>query len=311
MKKIYISILIICIIFTGCTYFISDIDNCNSDVTIQNSKEEDIVNSEIKDDEQEKIENKEYLIENELFKKSIEDKKIYLQNAFDHSKYNIDIITVIEEISVNRNIISEDKTSGLTLYFTSSDDKQLFLDLIDTDKIFYGKYTLYHDTYDFPGYDDGDKFVIYYKGNIPEDGDLSNCGLVTIIPEYQLIGSKAIGIKMGVTAIDENTKEIEKYLYTYNNIGYDTMSLEEAILKSLNANNINPEGFYREELSDGGFYYTNGEISVVGTASYCAYGVDSSKETVPNYFVEYEIKGYLESMENSNNYIFHNRFYNR
>lgn len=272
-------------------YIYSDINNINDSL-------EDI----------DKNSNNVYLSDSELLNIDIEEKKAYLQEAFDYSKYKMETITLIDESAFKEDIDVQQKNNYL--YFRNNTGKQLYLNIADQDIIFAGKYTLYKDMYDFMGYDEKDKFIIYYSNKIPDNGNLAESGLVTIIPEYQLIGSKALGEEMGTEAIADMTIEFTNYLYNYDSIEYRCMSIEEAVLKSLENHDLKKNDFYRKELENGGFYYTNGEIDIIGTASYCAHNINSAPLNRPKVFVKYEIKGYNKSCQDKGSYLFYDIFYN-
>ena len=139
MKKLVL-IFLICI----CTmaYIYSDINNINDSL-------EDI----------DKNSNNVYLSDSELLNIDIEEKKAYLQEAFDYSKYKMETITLIDESAFKEDIDVQQKNNYL--YFRNNTGKQLYLNIADQDIIFAGKYTLYKDMYDFMGYDEKDKFIIY------------------------------------------------------------------------------------------------------------------------------------------------------
>lgn len=87
--------------------------------------------------------------------------------------------------------------------------------------------------YDFGGYGIGDKFVIYYNGDIPENGDISNIDLVIFIPEYTLKISKVSEPKLEEIKMQKLNKKLYAYLYEYENTTYNFMSIEEAIIAYL------------------------------------------------------------------------------
>ena len=289
MRKVFV-VFIMCVMLISCTN--GELNNNITNSTSNIAKETE----------------KYYLTDNEILNGNLESKKLYLQTAFDHSKYKTDTITLIDESKFNGNIT--DTQSNSFLCFENDMGEQLYLDISEKNDIFAGKYTMYNDMYDFMGYDEGDQFIIYYSKEMETDGNIAESGLVTIIPEYQLVGSKATGALMGISAIDEMTKELNNYLYDYDDIEYSCMSIEEAILRSIEHNSLDEKDFYKEEFDDGSFYYTDGEIDIIGTACYCAYNLNSGITDKPEIFIKYEVKGYNKTVSDSDEYIFYDVFYN-
>lgn len=272
----------------------ADDSNINSAISSENSQsDENTSTSSISDED------------------SVEDRKAKLAEYFNHEKYNKSMITLLsKEASSIWQENAGDSNFDTYTYYITDDGKELFLKSFN-DYIFYGKYSLYCDMYDFGGYDPGDKFVIYYEGDIPSDGDMMKMNIITMAPEYQLISSKAQGAEEGEKYIEESLLSLNRYLYEYSDVEYNTMSAEEAIKIVLNRKNYIFDDFEKGYLHQGGFYYTNGDIYVTAIIDFVGYTPYITAKEEPNsVFVDYKIYGFSEEPNENSEYIFIDGCYN-
>ncbi len=246
-----------------------------------------------------------YLTDRAAAGKSLEERKEYLKNAFDHSRHNKTVLTLIPKadspLAGNDN---DYDVSGGYLYSVTEDGKHMYYKTYgDNNFPFNGKYSISNDMYNMGGYDPGDKFIIYYDGELPEDGDISAMNLITIIPEMSLAGSKAVEPEQGEKTVDIITKGLDRYLYEKPDGDYSIMSIEEAVIAALDKQNIDKAGFYKTEIKNGGVCYTNGEIYVTAKA----HAQREGDYVVIRWFV----RGYTAPPEINSDELFEDMFFTR
>ena len=266
MKKTFIAVLVL-LIFALISY------NSNIEKMFRPDRNE---NTNITENSEHKENNKSYLSESEyMTKDDIEKKHNYLK-LFDHSVYHIQTITV-KQININpieNTYMVFETESGIELYLNNYSHPEY---------MFYGKYSMYYDLYDFTGYNIGDKFIIYYTEEIYNNIDMEKIGLVTIVPEYQLVGSIAQGDEIGEKYVSENFSALNNYLSETGNPAFPCMSIEKAVADFITNENLEINEFYKESLDTGGYYYTNGISSIACIASFTTQ--NNFEEIHPTYAV--------------------------
>ena len=278
MKKSFIPILMLLVLV-----LITYSPNIEKIFTLNQIRDKNIPNnSEQKENIKSFLDESEYIIRDDMNKKHD-----YLK-LFDHSVYHIQTITV-KQININ-------PIENTYMVFETEDGFELYLsNYSHPEYMFYGKYSLYYDMYDFTGYDVGDRFIIYYTEDIYDNIDMEKIGLVTIIPEYKLVGSIAQGDEIGKKYVSENLSALNKFFSETENQAFPCMSIEEAIATFIANENLELNEFYKEYLDTGGYYYTNGVSSFACIASFSTY--NNFEEIHPTYAV-YKFEG-IPSPSNS------------
>ncbi|MEG2928152.1 MAG: hypothetical protein RR846_01270 [Oscillospiraceae bacterium] len=232
---------------------------------------------------------KEWLVDSKFLTENLEERKLNLLNLLNPSEYNKAAITLISKTeSKIPNNGDDTAVSDGYLYGITEDGQHIYFKDYGSEFVFYGKYSLYNDMYNLGGYDVGDKIIINFNGEIPKSGDISNMNLISIIPEYSLMGGKAVDPKLGEEKLLSIYDNLYKYLYEYHDITYKFMSIEECILDTLKELNLDAEKFYKQTLKNGGYYYTDGNTSILGIAN-MANVYFNEAEQPPSVFISFRI----------------------